>query len=38
VRFNDLRALAKAVFRLSVFVFLLKAAAWFRDPRSPGEF
>jgi hypothetical protein len=38
VSFKDLRALGKAAFRLSVILFFLKAAAWFREPRTPGEF
>ena len=38
VSFKDLRALIKASLRLSVILYFLKAAAWFREPRSPGDF
>ncbi len=38
VSFKDLRIMIKAIFRLSVLLFFLKAAAWFREPQSPGEF
>jgi hypothetical protein len=38
VSFKDLRTLIKASLRLSVILYFLKAAAWFREPRSPGDF
>jgi hypothetical protein len=38
VSFKDLRALLKVAFRLSVLLFFMKAAAWFREPQSPGDF
>ena len=38
VSFKDLRTMIKAIFRLSILFFFLKAAAWFRQPQSPGEF
>jgi len=38
VSFKDLRTLIKASFRLSVLLFFMKAAAWFREPQPPGEF
>ena len=38
VSFKDLRTLIKAILRISVILFLLKAAAWFREPQPPGEF
>jgi hypothetical protein len=38
VSFKDLRALIKAAVRISVLLFLLKVAAWFREPEHPGEF
>jgi len=38
VSFKDLRTLIKASLRLSVILYFSKAAAWFREPRSPGDF
>ena len=38
VSFKDLRILMKAGLRLSVILFFLKAAAWFREPKPPGDF
>jgi len=38
VSFKDLRTLIKASLRLSVILYFLKTAAWFREPRSPGDF
>jgi hypothetical protein len=38
VSFKDLKVLIKMMFRLSVFLFFVKPALWFREPRSPGDF
>ena len=38
VSLKDLRVLLKLMFRLSVMLFFLKLAAWFREPQSPGDF
>ena len=35
---KDLKVLIKMMFQLSVFLFFLKVGAWFREPRSPGDF
>ena len=38
VSFKDVKVLIKMMFRLSVFLFFVKPALWFREPRSPGDF
>ncbi|MEE8384547.1 MAG: hypothetical protein V3S01_01335 [Dehalococcoidia bacterium] len=35
---KDLKTLIKVAFRLSVLLFFMRVAAWFREPRSPGDF
>jgi len=34
----DLRTLLKAALKLSVILFLIDLAAWFKKPESPGDF
>jgi hypothetical protein len=38
VSIKDLKTLVKMMFRLSVLLFFVKVAAWFREPQSPGDF
>jgi hypothetical protein len=38
VSFKDLRAIIKAVLKVSVIFFFFKVAAWFREPEHPGDF
>jgi len=38
VSFKDLKTLVKMMFQLSVVLYFLKVAAWFREPQSPGDF